>query len=133
MAGNSFLAKMIISLKAGSEVRFPKNEIRTPVDVITLGRAFLELADNNIMGTVHLAGSTRLDRYDMACRIAERMGYAPSLVVATDSNAMKGRAPRPNDASLNNAKARRLLDTPMQDLMDALDLVLASKEKQNNE
>ena len=114
-------------------MRFPKNEIRTPVDVITLGRAFLELADNDFTGTVHLAGSTRLDRYDMACRIAERLGYSASLVVATDSNAMEGRAPRPNDASLDNSKARSILKTPMQNLMDALDLVLTSKEKQDNE
>ena len=132
-AGNSFLAKMISALESGNEVRFPKNEIRTPVDVITLGRAFLELADNDFAGTLHLAGSTRLDRYDMACRIAERLGYSASLVVATDSNAMEGRAPRPNDASLDNSKARSLLTTPMQTLMDALDLVLTSKKKQRKE
>jgi dTDP-4-dehydrorhamnose reductase len=42
-AGNSFLWRMIRSLKAGQQVAFPKAEIRSPVDVITLSQAVLEL------------------------------------------------------------------------------------------
>ena len=132
-AGNSFLAKMMKALEAGKEVQFPANEIRTPVDVITLGRAFLEIAENNFTGTLHLAGSTRLNRYEMACQIAERLGYSRDLVVATDSNAMAGRAPRPNDASLDNAKARRVLHTPMRTLADGLGLVLDVYKRQHGQ
>jgi dTDP-4-dehydrorhamnose reductase len=131
--GNSFLAKLSMALKAGQEVRVPKNEIRTPVDVITLGQALLELAANDFTGTLHLAGSTRLNRHDMACRIAQRLGHSAAQVVATDSNAMEGRAPRPNDASLDNTMAHRVLQTPMQTLMNGLNLVITSKEKQENE
>ena len=141
-AGNSFLAKTLDALKRGEQVKFPANEIRTPVDVITVGRAFLEMAANDFTGTIHLAGSTRINRFEMACQIAEELGYSRDLVAATDSNATKssltsdfvampGRAPRPNDASLDNAKARRVLDTPMQTLMSGLDLVLRTKEAQN--
>jgi len=132
-AGNSFLAKMISDFEAGNEVRIPENEIRSPVDVITLGQALLELAANDFSGTIHLAGSTRLNRYDMACRIAKRLAYPTSLVIASDSNAMADRAPRPNDVSLDNSKASSVLVTPMQTLMDGLGLVLTSKEKQENE
>lgn len=132
-AGNSFLAKMITALKKGEPVQFPANEIRTPVDVITVGRAFLELAGNDFAGTIHLAGSTRINRYEMACEIAAHLGYPRELVIATDSNAMPGRAPRPNDASLDNAKAKRLLETPMQSLMGGLDLVLRMKQAQESE
>jgi dTDP-4-dehydrorhamnose reductase len=132
-AGNSFLAKMFDSLKKGEQVKFPVNEIRTPMDVITIGRAFLEIAANDFTGTLHLAGSTRINRYEMACQIAEKLGLSRDLVVSTDSNAIPGRAPRPNDASLDNAKAKRVLTTPMQTLMSGLDLVLKSKEQQNAE
>lgn len=131
-AGNSFLAKMFDALKQGEKVKFPANEIRTPVDVITVGRAFLEMAGNDFTGTIHLGGSTSIDRYEMACLIAEKLGYSRDLVIATDSNAMPGRAPRPNDASLDNRKAQRILDTPMQTLMDALALVLQSKKEQED-
>lgn len=132
-AGNSFLAKTLDAFKRGEPVKFPENEIRTPVDVITVGRAFLEVAGGDFTGTIHLAGSTCLTRYEMACRIAEEMGYSRDLVVATDSNAMPGRAPRPNDASLDNAKAKRVLTTPMQTLSSGLELVLRMKEEQNHE
>jgi dTDP-4-dehydrorhamnose reductase len=132
-AGNSFVAKMQQSLGRGEQVKFPANEIRTPVDVITLGRALLEIAAGAFTGTIHLAGSTRINRYEMACFLADRLGYRADMVVATDSNALAGRAPRPNDASLDNAKARRVLATPMLTLSDGLDLVLRMKELQKNE
>ena len=131
-AGNSFLARMMASLEAGKEVAFPENEIRTPVDVITLGRAFLELAQMDCTGFVHLAGSTRLNRYEMAQHIARRLGLPEELVTATDSNSMPGRAKRPNDASLNNTKAKALLTTPMRSLDEALDLVLQVKKEQQD-
>lgn len=130
-AGNSFLAKMLNSLRQGQKVKFPQNEIRTPLDVITLGRALLELAQNDFTGTIHLAGSTRLNRYQMACTIAEHFGFPADAVIATDSNAMEGRAPRPNDASLDNSKAKSTLNTPMQSLMDGLRLVEEIKSRQS--
>ena len=132
-AGNSFLAKMISALEGGEEVLFPENEIRTPIDVITLGASLLELAQNDFMGTIHLSGSTRLNRYEMALRIANQLGLPTALIRATDSNAIKGRAPRPNDASLDNALARRVLKTPMRTLDQGLDQVLLAKEKQDHE
>lgn len=132
-AGNSFLAKMADSLSVGKQVAFPQNEIRTPVDVITLGRAFLELARNNYTGLLHLAGSTRINRYDMARLIAQRLGYSEDLVMPTNSNAMEGRARRPDDASLDNAKARSLLETPMRTLDEAVDLVLQTKKEQKHD
>ena len=132
-AGNSFLAKTFDAWKKGESTKFPANEIRTPVDVITVGRAFLEIAAGDFTGTIHLAGRTRINRYEMACEIAEKLGYSRNVVIATDSNAMEGRAPRPNDASLDNSKAARLLKTPMQTLMRGLDLVLRMKEQQEGE
>jgi len=132
-AGNSFLAKTFDAWKKGESTKFPANEIRTPVDVITVGRAFLEIAAGDFAGTIHLAGSTCINRYEMACQIAERLGYPRDLVIATDSNAMDGRAPRPNNASLDNAKASRVLKTPMQTLMTGLDLVLDMKAEQDTE
>lgn len=128
--GNSFLPKTIHKLKAGENVKFPENEIRSPIDVITLGRALVELAGNDFNGIIHLSGNDRLTRFDMAQRIAQRLGYSPELIIPVNSNAMPGRAPRPNDVSLNNSKAKRVLVTPMCNLMEGLDLTIKfSKEK----
>ena len=125
--GNSFLADTIEKLKKGESVKFPENEIRTPVDVITVGSALSELAGCNYGGIVHLSGNTRINRYLMAVGIAETLGYNPGLIQPTDSNAMEGRAPRPNDASMKNDLAKKLLHTTMRSLAEGLDLTLNFK------
>ncbi len=127
-AGNSFLAKMIPAMEEGREVGFPDNEIRTPLDVITLARSLLELAENDYTGYLHLSGNDRMTRFEMAQRIADKLGLPRKLVVVKNANVSPDRAPRPRDVSLNNGKARSVLKTPMQGLEDGLDLVMSTKK-----
>jgi dTDP-4-dehydrorhamnose reductase len=122
-SGNSFLIKMEENLREGKEIQIPENEVRSPVDVITLGKSLLELANHDFTGTINLAGSTCLNRFDMAKRIAVKVGYSERLVIPTNSNALEGRATRPNDVSLDNTLAKETLKTPMRDLDVALDMI----------
>ncbi len=131
--GNSFLSRMIPKLEAGEELGVPDNEIRSAVDVITLGRALLELTTHDYSGYLHLAGNDALNRFEMVQRIARRLGYDPGLVVANDPTSIPGRAARPLDASMDNAKARSILKTPMRGLEDGLDLVLAYDRGETND
>jgi dTDP-4-dehydrorhamnose reductase len=124
--GNSFLATMIPALKAGREVTFPTNEIRTPIDVITVARALNELAAGSHSGIFHLAGKDSVSRFEMAQRIAARLGFPSRLVVATNSSNLAGRAPRPRNVSLDNHKARAELKIPMRSLDEGLALALQS-------
>jgi dTDP-4-dehydrorhamnose reductase len=122
--GNSFLADMIGKLKNGDSVTFPENEIRTPVDVVTLGAALTELAGSGFNGIIHLSGNTRINRYKMAIQIAQLLCYDTGLVKGTNSNELKGRAPRPDDASMENTLAKKTLKTPMRSLSEGLALTL---------
>lgn len=122
-SGNSFLVKMIENLRSGREIQIPENEIRSPIDVVTLGRSLVELVDHEFRGTMHLAGSTRLNRCEMARRVAHLVGASPDQIVPTDSNALADRAPRPNDVSLDNTLAKETLKTPMRELDEALDMI----------
>lgn len=128
-AGNSFLARMIASFQQNRSVLMPTNEIRTPIDVVTLGRALLELASHDFTGLIHLAGSTRTNRYDLAIEIANQLGYPSELVTPTNSAADLTRAPRPADVSLNNATAASMLKTPLLNVADGLRLIMESQEK----
>ena len=127
--GNSFLSRMMDKFKAGENVGVPDKEIRSAIDVITLGRALLELATNDYVGYLHLAGNDVENRYEMVCRLAQKLGYSRELVYANDPSAISGRAPRPRDVSLDNAKARALLENPMCGLLEGLDRVLAVKKE----
>ena len=126
-AGNSFLWRMVKELKLGRTVAFPKQEIRSPLDVITLSRAVLELAGNNYRGILHISGNDRMNRFDMAQRIVGKLGYPADSVVDKKPLVSSGRAPRPRDVSLNNARAKTVLATPMLDFDQALDLIIESK------
>jgi dTDP-4-dehydrorhamnose reductase len=127
--GNSFLTRMMESWKAGRPVGVPADEVRTPIDVVTLGRAILELADSQVTGILHLAGSEKMNRHEMAHRIAERLGFPREYAVPNDPTKIPGRAPRPRDVSLVNRKARGLLTTPLPNLMEGLELVLEAADR----
>ena len=129
--GNSFLAETIEKLKKGETVKFPENEIRTPIDVVTLGAALTELAGSDFGGIIHLCGNTRINRYKMACHLAKMLGFDSRLVEGTNSNALAGRAPRPNDASMENGLAKSILQTRMLTLDEGLDLTLNFKMEEN--
>lgn len=124
-AGNSFLARLIAALKEQRPTAMPEHEIRTPVDVVTLGRALLEMAATRQSGLVHLSGNERLSRYVMGRRIARRLGFSESLITPQLPAATLSRAPRPRDVSLVNDRARALLKTPLRSFDEALDLILA--------
>ncbi|MBI5092745.1 MAG: SDR family oxidoreductase [Candidatus Hydrogenedentes bacterium] len=128
-AGNSFLSRMRASFEHGREVGVPPAEVRTPVDVITLGQALLELAGDAHTGIFHLAGNDILNRYEMVRRIAARLGFSEGLVVPNDPTGIPGRASRPRDVSLDNAKARNHLKTPMRSLDDGLALILDAERR----
>lgn len=123
-SGNSFLARMIPTLGAREELGVPTNEIRTPIDVVTAARALIELATNDTIGCFHLSGNDSLNRHRMVQRIARSLGLNSDLVVPNDPTRIPGRAARPTDLSFNNAKARRLLHTPMLGLEAGLRLTM---------
>lgn len=125
--GNSFLADTIGKLGKGIQIPFPVNEIRTPIDVITLGSALVELAGNQFGGIIHLSGCTKINRYQMALEIVKTLGYSTELILSVDSNAMEGRAPRSNDVSMDNSLAQKVLKTPMLTLSKGLALTLNFK------
>jgi len=126
-SGNSFLWRLVQSLRAGARSAFPASELRTPVDVITLRRATWEVAQSDFTGLLHLGGNDRLSRYDLARRIAAALGYSAELIVDKEPEVERGRALRPADASLDNSRAKSLLKTPMRDFDDALRLVIQNR------
>jgi dTDP-4-dehydrorhamnose reductase len=123
-AGNSFLPRMIAAFMDGRAVSVPAQEVRTPVDVMAVGRALLELAAGDHHGIFHLAGHSRVSRYEMARTIALRLGFTLDLVIPQGAAGPPGRAPRPRDVSLDNRKACAQLKTPMRTLDEGLSLIL---------
>jgi len=125
--GNSALVRLLAALRAGQQVKALINEVRSPIDVITLGEALLELAGNDYQGILHLGGNDRVERPSFCRQIAQRLGFSPELIVPVNAKGISGRAPRPRDVSLDNSKARATLKTKMRGLLDGLERVLESR------
>jgi dTDP-4-dehydrorhamnose reductase len=128
-AGNSFLARVIATLKQERPVSVPGHEVRTPLDVITAGRALLELAAGDHRGIYHLAGRSRVSRLEMTRAIALRFGFPEDLILDQGTATTPGRAPRPRDVSLDNRKACTLLNTPMLTLDEGLSLIVETASR----
>lgn len=124
--GNSFLASLQAKLEAGQEVPCPVDELRTPVDVLTLSECVLELAEGRLAGVFHIGATASIDRYSLSKRLARRMGFGERLIVPLPVGEVRpGRAPRHKNGVLSVKKAQRLLSTEMPDLEHTIDRALA--------
>ena len=85
------------------EAMFFANELRSPVQVSDLAYALLRLAKFDIAGTLHVAGSDPVDRYEFARLIAAAYGEHPGRLVAGESG-----PDRPADCALDSSKAQSL-------------------------
>lgn len=112
--GNSFLAALEGKLKSGSEVVCPVDEVRTPVDVLTLSECVLELAENSFTGILHIGATDSINRYELTKRLAEILGYDTELVKPQYQQDNKpGRAPRHKNGIISVIRAQRMLKTKL--------------------
>jgi dTDP-4-dehydrorhamnose reductase len=112
--GNSFLAGLAAKLAAGAAVTCPTEEIRTPIDVLTLCSCVLELCRPGFEGVIHLGSTDSVDRLTLTRRAAALLGASESLVTAQQpSQPQPGRAARHRRGVISVDKARRMLATPL--------------------
>jgi dTDP-4-dehydrorhamnose reductase len=112
--GNSFFAALESRLKAGQEVVAPADEIRTPVDVLTLSECVLELIGLRFAGVLHVGSTDSIDRASITRRAAALLGFPEARVVAQAVIApLPGRAARHKNGIISVDKARALLKTPL--------------------
>ena len=114
--GNSFLAGLELKLAAGAVVPCPTEEIRTPIDVLTLCACVLELCRPGFEGPIHLGATNSVDRFTLTRRAASLMGLRETLVtVRQPGQPQPGRAARHLRGVISVEKAQRLLATPLLD------------------
>ncbi len=113
--GNSFFAALEARLRAGQEVAAPAEEIRTPVDVLTLSDCVLELIGLRFAGVLHIGSTDSIDRAALTRRAAELLGYPGARIAAGAGAAapLPGRAARHKNGIIGVDKARALFKTPL--------------------
>jgi dTDP-4-dehydrorhamnose reductase len=92
-------------------IEFYTDEIRCPTRVEELAAALLELAGTSYAGTIHLAGSDAVSRYDFARTLRAAAGLTPNGIVAAPSPGPPGG--RARNVALDSSKAAGLLETKL--------------------
>jgi len=113
-------------LKSNQPLKVVDDQFASPTLNANLAEMILEITSKRLEGVIHLAGATRIDRYNFAKRIAETFHYDPNLIEAVKSQQTDWKAKRPADSSLNVDRAKELLDSKPLNLDIALERFCAS-------
>lgn len=109
---------IIDSLRSGAPLHLFTNELRCPIWVESLAAALLELTALDYTGVLNVAGAETLSRYAFGVQLARFHGLDPAPIIPADSRGYA--TPRPADCSLDCARARALLRTPLPGVAEIL-------------
>ena len=116
----NFALWLINKLGSGEEVRIIDDQYITPTLNTNLAKMSLEMVEREIKGVYHLAGETRVSRYDFTVKLAEVFGFDKELIKRSKMAEMNWKAERPKDSSLNTEKVSGVLKEKPYDLMMSL-------------
>lgn len=116
----NFALWLLESMGKGETVRVVTDQYITPTLNTNLALMVLELAERKLDGLYHLAGATRISRYDFAVKIARTFGLDADLIIKSRMSEMKWAAKRPDDSSLDTSKACRSLISKPWNIEEAL-------------
>jgi dTDP-4-dehydrorhamnose reductase len=105
----NFALWLLEKLRNKEKVKIVTDRWNSPILNTNLANMILEITERKITGTYHLAGATRINRYNFAKLIAKNFNLNTNLITPTLSNQFKWIAKRPKDSSLNTQKAQQTL------------------------
>jgi len=125
----NFALWLINKLEREENVKIVTDQYITPTLNTNLAKMVLELAERRIGGIFHLAGATRVSRFEFAREIAKEFGLNESLISPSRMDELNWIAKRPRDSSLDVSKANKYLKEKPYDLGKALEILRKEVEK----
>jgi len=101
----NFALWVIEGLRAGKPIGAVVDQWVSPTLNTNLAEMILEVAERGLTGVYHLAGASRVSRYEFAKLIAEAFGFDPGLIKPVAMEGMGWIAKRPRDSSLSVRRA----------------------------
>lgn len=120
----SFPLWVIENLESKREISVLVDQYTSPTFVSNLSKMLIEVAERKTTGTIHLAGATRLSRYEFAEIIVDKLNLDKTLLKPTKITEMSWKAQRPQDSSLDVSKANQILDNKPQKIEQSVDLFI---------
>ncbi len=113
------------NLELKKEIPVLVDQFTSPTYVPNLSKMLIEVATRQITGVIHLAGATRISRYDLAELVSEKINLEKKLLIPTKTDEMNWKAQRPKDSSLDVSLASEILNEKPQKIEQSLDLFLS--------
>jgi len=108
-------------LRNKESVRIVADQYSSPTLADNLAETLLKLVEREKTGIYHTAGRTRLSRYELAVKIAQKLNFDKSLITPITTDQLRQVAKRPKDSSLNVGKIEKDLGLRMPTIDEALD------------
>ena len=116
----NFALWILERLRKEEAVKVVTDQYITPTLNTNLALMVLELAVRKLEGLYHLAGATRISRYDFAVELARNFGLDEELIIKSRMSEMKWVAKRPADSSLDTSKAALCLNAKPWSIEEAM-------------
>ncbi|MBN2009618.1 NAD(P)-dependent oxidoreductase [candidate division KSB1 bacterium] len=107
----SFYENMLRRLYNRQPVFLFDDQYRTPIWVTNLARLLLELVEHSYVGTLHLGGPQRMQRYEFGAEAASVFGLSMESVEVKSMDEIITPAARPRDVSFDISRARSIMKT----------------------
>lgn len=110
----SVLEFFVNSLREGQDVRGYPDFIVTSIYVQALLESIWQLGEEGAVGTLHVASTDALSKYDYGILVAEQFGLDAELIARRGPDPEAHAASRSRDLTLDTSKAAAILGRPMQ-------------------
>ena len=123
---------IIESLQNGKVVDPHNDQYNTPTLVDDLVKSIIKIIDKNISGLFHSTGKTCVNRYELACNVAEVFNFNKKLIKPVSSIEKKQDAPRPPRTCLDSTKLEIATDYKFKELDEGLKFLLEKSLEKHN-
>lgn len=117
----NFVLWILEKLRKGETVKIVTDQWNSPTFNTNLAEMMLEILKRKLIGLYHLAGATRINRYNFAKLIAQIFNLDKNLILPTTSDKIQWIAKRPTDSSLNVSKAFKILHNKPLNIKESLE------------
>lgn len=112
------------NLKANQQISIVTDQFTSPTFVPNLCQMLIEIAQRQITGIIHVAGATRISRFELANMVADRLRLNKQLITPILTYQLDWKAQRPLDSSLDITKANTILINKPMTIHRSLDLLI---------
>ena len=117
------------NLELKKEMSVLIDQYTSPSYIPNISKMIIEIVERKITGIIHLAGDTKISRYDFAIHIAKAINMNQQFLKPTKMMQMNWKAQRPIDSSLDVTKAKKILEHKPEKIEKSLKLFFNELKK----